>query len=381
MTDAGDEAPEPDERPEGEPLDKDSSSEPAPEDLKGFDPQDWARLADRIGTGLPTGFTESLTGANSPLVRSLESIQELTRAQVRSVVPDVGIAMAKALESYNAMWRSRMGAISASLSRFTVDLGRWSDPGFTSAIKAIQERQNAILAGLVSSLGALIESNLGRGVNRVFLPPNLRDHADEIRVSEVRAFLEAEGIALYLVPRGRTALRLLRADNRAARRRILGDSYSTIIDDCVAVLEAVSSEIVADEVNFVLDGVGAMRAGHHRSAQALFTVTLDSLIPRLHSDINTRRAITNRKKGAEVPDAIDEMNIRDAFVWLPIWNAHEEFWTKKGDKVPYYYSRHASVHGASPRQFSKRNCVQVLMLVTSLIGYADRLAQDAATEA
>ena len=66
------------------------------------------------------------------------------------------------------------------------------------------------------------------------------------------------------------------------------------------------------------------------------------------------------------------MSMHEAMVWLPIWNAHEQFWKHKGDQVPRHYSRHASVHGVSSRQFSKRNCVQVLMLVTSLIGYADR---------
>jgi len=44
------------------------------------------------------------------------------------------------------------------------------------------------------------------------------------------------------------------------------------------------------------------------------------------------------------------------------------------------FSRHASVHGASKTQYSKRNCVQVLMLVTSLIGYADQLAKRSRAE-
>jgi hypothetical protein len=121
-----------------------------------------------------------------------------------------------------------------------------------------------------------------------------------------------------------------------------------------------------------------MRAGHSRSAQAMFTVTLDTLIYRFYPDQAARRLITNRKKGADVPDAIDEMGVHEAMVWLPIWNAHEQFWKHKGDEVPRYYSRHASVHGVSSRQFSKRNCVQVLMLVTSLVGYADRLMSSAA---
>ena len=135
--------------------------------------------------------------------------------------------------------------------------------------------------------------------------------------------------------------------------------------------------MVGDELGFALDGLGAMRAGHFRSAQAMFTVTLDTLIFRFYPDQADRRLITNRKKGAAVPDVIDEMGVHEAMVWLPIWNAHEGFWKDKGDKVPRYYSRHASVHGVSSRQFNKRNCIQVLMLVTSLIGYADQVNRGA----
>lgn len=54
------------------------------------------------------------------------------------------------------------------------------------------------------------------------------------------------------------------------------------------------------------------------------------------------------------------MGVREALVWLPIWNAHESSGSTGGNKVPHYYSRHASVHGVSSHQFSKRNCVQVL---------------------
>ena len=103
----------------------------------------------------------------------------------------------------------------------------------------------------------------------------------------------------------------------------------------------------------------------------MLTVTLDTLIYRFYPDKNTRRSITNRTKDQDVPSVIDEMGLYRSMVWLPIWNAHAQFWKHKGDQIPYDYSRHASVHGVSPRQFSKRNCVQVLMLVTSLLGYKD----------
>ncbi|TWT23073.1 hypothetical protein FRX94_09975 [Corynebacterium canis] len=251
------------------------------------------------------------------------------------------------------------------------------DPETLEAFKRLSEQQTKAMAVLRESLGSLFNSEAIRGFNRALLPPNLKEHADGITAGQVREFVEQEGIPLYLVPRGRLALRLLRAKDRAGRGRVLGDCYKSLMDDCAAVLEQADHEVISGELSFVLDGLGAMRAGHYRSAQSMFTVTLDTLIYRFYPDLQDRRDITNRKKGADVPKAIEEMGVRDAFIWLPIWNAHEEFWKNKGDKVPYYYSRHASVHGVSSRQFSKRNCIQALMLVTSLIGYADQLAREA----
>lgn len=304
--------------------------------------------------------------------------------QMKSALPDYDALVKNALEPYNERVQSQVASIVASLPAFTAPMidfpalkGVGVSPEIEPMLKQIASQQAAMLEGLRGSLKPLFDPQMLRGFNRALLPPNLRSHADEIKAYQVHEFLEQEGIPLYLVPRGRTALRLLRAQDRSGRRRVLGDCYESITDDCATVLEQANRDLVGDELKFVLDGLGAMRSGHFRSAQAMFTVTLDTLIYRFYPDQAARRLITNRKKDADVPAAIDEMGVHEAMVWLPIWNAHEQFWKHKGDKVPNYYSRHASVHGVSSRQFSKRNCIQVLMLVTSLIGYADRLMSSA----
>lgn len=233
----------------------------------------------------------------------------------------------------NARLRAQIASVLASRPTFAVPTSEFpplKDIGVSSAtesmLRHISHQRSATLEGLRGSLKPLFDPELLHGFNRAFLPPNLRAHADEIQAHQVHEFLEQEGIPLYLVPRGRTALRLLRAQDRTARRRVLGDCYESIIDDCAAVLEQVDRAVVGDERGFALDGLGAMRAGHSRSAQAMFTVTLDTLIYRLYPDQAARRLITNRKKGADVPDVIDEMGVHEAVVWLPIWNAHEQFW-------------------------------------------------------
>lgn len=333
---------------------------------------------------LPTGFAQALTpGMDLALAKMLAPIRE----QLKSTLPDYNGLVKSVLEPSTERFQSEMASIVASLPTFTapmIDLPVMRGVGFSSTVdsmlKQIASQHAAMIHGLRGSMEPLFDPELLRGFKRrELLPPNLRSHADEINANQVREFLTQEGIPLYLVPRGRIALRLIRAQHRSARRRVLGDCYESIIDDCAAVLGQANRDNVGDELDFALDGLSAMRSGYFRSAQAMFTVTLDTLIYRFYPDQAARRQITNRKKGEDVPVAIEEMGVHKAMVWLPIWNAHEQFWKHKGDKVPNYYSRHASVHGVSPRQFSKRNCTQVLMLISSLIGYADRLKSSAAS--
>lgn len=206
------------------------------------------------------------------------------------------------------------------------------------------------------------------------LPLNLRLCRGELNLDEIICFLQHEGIPLYLVPRKRIVTRLVRAENTAMRRQVLSSCHNQIVEDCASVIEAISKNWAGDELAFVDDAIGAMRAGFTQSAQAMLTSVLDTLIRRFVPDPNVRRSLTNRQNGANAPDLFNDLNLRQELVWLPIWNAHQAFWIDKGDRIPRVYSRHASVHGVSKRQFSKRNCVQVLMLVTSLVGYHAQLS-------
>lgn len=292
----------------------------------------------------------------------------------QSLMPDLPDSLRDVSDSMSASLREQMAQIvEASTPRF--DYTPLISSDFFATIQArTRQWSDDLLDSLRASLEPILDPEVRRTFQRNLLPPNLRDHVDEVSAHQVYDFLQQEGIPLYLVPRGTTAVRLLRAEDRQARRKVLSDRYSSIIEDCEAVLDGAQHPAVRDEVAFTLDGVGAMRAGHTKSAQAMFTVMLDTMMFGFFPEKPVRRKVTNRPKDAHVPDLIDSMGVHLAFIWLPVWNAHEEFQHDKKHTIPRHYSRHASVHGVSTKQFSKRNCVQALMLVTSLIGYADALA-------
>ena len=208
------------------------------------------------------------------------------------------------------------------------------------------------------------------------LPENLMEPGGNVTLEQVLEVNKGDGIPLYAVPRMSTVLELVEADNGTNRREVLVKYQESIFEDCKTVLNKVSSEYAQEMRFFILAGLDALESGHAEAAQALFTNTLDTVHQNFWGqDINSRRAVANRSRDSVVPEVIVKMNFWDAFVFTPIWNSHMKFFGHAGEEPPAEYSRHASVHGVSHRQYKLENCIQALMLVTSLLIYVDNIEQ------
>lgn len=388
----------------------------SPMTAAGLNPADTAvsGIIKAAGVHTAEGFARSVLTPGSP---ALGASAALASFGAGAGIPDAFSGITAASDHANKIVMSTMAGIAvpsigktvadyaASMTRgmqpildLTNTFGRWQDylvksltpalrsmptftmpadfldqiPSMVTGLQHLADQQRQVFAGITQAIQGYDLPGV-QDFNRRLLPPNLREYSDEIDFGDVLEFLQEEAIPLYLVPRAETALRLLRASDRPARRQILNDCFDSLVDDCEAVLEQVGHPDVETEVEFALDGVAALRGGHTRAAQAFFTLIFDTLIFRIYPERKVRTKITTREPGGDVPEPINGMGIRDVSVWLPIWNAHEQFWPNQGVPVPWEYSRHATVHKVSRKQYSQRNTIQVLMLVTSLIGYADQL--------
>jgi len=61
-----------------------------------------------------------------------------------------------------------------------------------------------------------------------------------------------------------------------------------------------------------------------------------------------------------------------------LWQAYQKYKTEDGDPIPTTFSRHASVHGVSAKQFSRRNAVQAVLFLSSLLVFLDEEASSVA---
>lgn len=290
--------------------------------------------------------------ANTELNASLESFR-------RSLTPAERIGPAL----------SKLEALTASRRLSDAVTSMWSEQQ-RRLQEQIQELCAVSLSGVkeaLDQLGGIKFPKFEQGL----LPTNLWDVGGDIEMNQILDFARVEAIAVYLVPRAETLTHLVQAGDSEARRQVLIDHLDSIVDDCEAVLDKSGNAVIEEQVALARDGVNAIRNGNVFAAQALFTVVLDTMLPRVCEDKKLLSDIKRRKKEAIAAETKLMLNMRNILLWFPISNAHQQYWPAQGDEVPSTFSRHASVHAATLRQYSKPNCVQALMLVASLVGYAN----------
>lgn len=255
-----------------------------------------------------------------------------------------------------------------------IDLPRFEVPIYSNQLSEIFAEKSGTLEAIRESINKILSPEVFAAylkLGKIF-HENLKGLDGEVTIGQLLDLVKKDGIPLYAVPRSSIIDELLYADSSRERRDLLINYREMILEDCRNALNSVSSDYAQEKRFFILAGLDALEKGCMEAAQALFTNTLDTVHQNFWgTDTGSRIAISNHKEGSEVPQIIVEMDFRDAFVFTPIWNSHMKFYGHAGEEPPAEYSRHASVHGVSRRQYKLENCIQALMLVTSLLVYVD----------
>lgn len=278
--------------------------------------------------------------------------------------------VARHLTGANARVQAQMSAIinsealknlMAAQAGFTAYADRLIQNIDFSAIAAASERFSEQQAALLKNLVPAMDAMRAR-----FYPPNLRG-IDRLDIASVNHLVMAEGIPLYGVPRTSIAEALIRAENEPARRAILGRRWKAISADCRELLMGCTLPAVAQYVPVALAALNALEAGHPMAAQALIGSLTDVIVNGYFSYVGKNRYDFTPGKRNLTNEAYEEFTIREFIAFAPIWQAYQQFFVSNGDKIPMTFSRNATVHTVSSRQYSRRNAVQGLMLVTSLL--------------
>ena len=255
----------------------------------------------------------------------------------------------------------------SNISALTGQLHRNVDFGLSGSFAKLARQVAAQQSAWIKTLGPTLER-----LKLTFYPSNLRP-IEGLRWEEVESVVMVDGIALYGVPRTVIAEALIRAESASKRRDILGRRWKAVCVDCRAVVEGCESETVATYVPIALKAHDALIAGHTEAAQALTGSLMDSMVNTYFG--KDRHLYTPDKRGRRTNVAYDEFTAHEYIALAPIWQAWQKFFPAEGLSVPHTYSRNATAHTVSTKQYTLRNAVQGLMIVSSLIYFFDGEAQ------
>ena len=260
----------------------------------------------------------------------------------------------------------RTALAQSNLNAITAHLTKNVDFGLSDTFAKLAQQVAAQQSEWLRTMGPAFKS-----FKLSFYPPNLRT-IDGLRWQDVESVVMVDGIALYGVPRTSIAGALIRADSAAKRRDILGRRWKLISADCRAAVERCETEAVGSYLPVALAALDALDAGHTAAAQALAGALLDSIVNSYFG--NDRYLYTPDKHGKRTNAAYDEFTAHEYIAFAPIWQAWQKFFPDEGLPIPHTFSRNATAHTVSAKQYTKRNTVQSLMIASSLIYFFDREA-------
>jgi hypothetical protein len=260
----------------------------------------------------------------------------------------------------------RMAAAQANFYKITEQLTKNID--FAGIAAQVAKTFAAQQLALTKNLAPAIEA-----MRAEFYPPNIRE-VSQLRFQAVNEVVMADGIALYGLPRKSTAEALVRANSTSERREVLGRRWRTISADCREVVLNCTSGAVAQYVPFALAALDALDVGHTAAAQALTGSLIDAIVAAYFGNDRYKYTPSSRNRTTV---AYNEFTIREFIAFAPMWQAYQQFFVSNGDKVPATFSRNATAHTVSARQFNRRNATQGLMLASSLLYRLDEESKTA----
>lgn len=354
-----------------EPETGDESDDDEPRKLTPEEAEAVRRMVENLRHKLPKFDLPTIKIPSETLrnIAAISGIAETQQAMVRNALKPFLASQAswqKQIPVINSDIFKSQALVQSNLDRVAAQLTKNIDFGISDSMAKVAKQFAAQQASMLAAIGPTL-----RSFKFVFYPPNLQA-IDGLKFEDVEQVVMVDGIPLYGVPRTSTAKALLEADGASKRREILGRRWKTISADCREAAEGCTSKAVSPYVPAAVAALDALDAGHDSAAQALAGSLVDAI---LSSHFGSDRVnYTPHPKGKRTKEAYEEFNIREFIAFAPMWQAYQQFFVSNGDKVPNTFSRNATAHTVSPRQFNRRNAVQGLMFACSLMYRLDEEA-------
>lgn len=301
------------------------------------------------------GYRELARGINRTVSRSLPDITNLAGSLVS--LPKIELPLIDAFSVPSVHLLNMTIADSVKLSSTTstltsiAEITKMHSNTINNILKPLTDKWLSQFSEISKSMQEFVYNSYPpnwREKSRILLPPNLE------------GLLLDEGLPLAWVPPNNVLAKLLAAKDANERRRVLYSNRVGIVSHCLNELKTIDDQGASEYASFAIESAESIRAGHWRSSQALSTNLIESVMS-LSFDSKAKAMLTSQKQRLDW----ESYQLRKALVFGGIWGSYAEY--RPYENIPRRYTRHASTHAVSNRQYTNINSLIALMHATALL--------------
>jgi hypothetical protein len=322
---------------------------------------DLTRLARALDTSWMTRLkTSALQGIDlTAITRAIDtsaSIHGLTTSWLEGLNTSwLSTVQASALQGINLTAITRAIDTSASIHGLTTS---WLEGLNTSWLEGLN-------TSWLEGFGDLIRRRV-RGLPSNWLGVSAPDVLDD---DKLRLIVLEEGIPLAWVPGAALIERIMSANDAAERRQLIRNGWRGILRDCERAATELPSRQARSHARFIHLSASAIAEGHYEAGQALAANLVDTLgrsFVHVHLVGYNWSLVTAKNQRTK----LSKLALRALLVLGPLAVGHSDY--RPGDSVPRAFSRHATAHGVSRKQYTKVNSLLALMNATALLCWLER---------
>jgi hypothetical protein len=217
-------------------------------------------------------------------------------------------------------------------------------------------------AGLLKNFEPFITS--ATETFRASLPDNWKGFKSVREIGQIFDVMESTGWCLAWVPREEIVRGVVDEPRFEGRAFMLLARRNEITADIRDLLRNLEAADLSQYKSSALKATLAYSGGHPEAAQALAASTMSALIQDV-LDYRTFGEARQSLKGD--PRDAGLGTFRRAAVFNQVALSLQRYFVDRGDEVPGTFSRHATAHSVSPRQFTEINCLSSLLLVAAFL--------------
>lgn len=298
-------------------------------------------------------LTESINRMVASSMPELKHTSELMGSISKTLAPTIeGLST----PAFSNLAKTMTEALTPSINSAFLDAVKGPTSLLQDIVKPFNDMWAEQFSGLTKNLGKIVEWSH---------PPNWRGDKTLLLPANLETLLLDEGLPLAWVPARNVLDKMFVANTASERRKILYSNRKGIISLCLLELNSLKKEELHEYKNFAIEAAESIRMGHWRSSQALSTNIIDSIIRRLF-DNESRVKLTNHRNGQRIN--WKEYPLREALVFGGIWGSYAEYWPDSvNENIPRQYTRHATAHAVSKKQYTRINSLIAIMHVTAFL--------------